>query len=577
MRACSGKDVRRTIVARLGDEAADAIDEFLALALAHEGAYPASLENFLDWFEKGASDVKRDMEEGGGKVRVMTVHGAKGLEAHIVIIPDTTQIPDQARRAGLLYTEDCVFYNVPGRIDVPPVAAAKDAAHAREMREYRRLLYVALTRARDWLVIAGYEMKRPTIHEQSWYPALEAAAKAMGATADANGVLALGDEPGTGPVETAAQIQRAPAPDFLARPAPKEPAATRILRPSDAAGEEEPALISPLVDQGKRFRRGLLIHALLAALPNTAPQARHSVAMAYLAREGAAADDAAAMAREALAVIDHPDFAPVFAPGSRAEVPVIADLSELGPGARVNGQIDRLAVTADTVLIADFKTNRPPPKTPEATPAVYRAQMALYRAALAKIYPGKPNFVRPDLDRRAPPDAPARCPAGRGTGRSRNVWWTSQRLESERYASTRFLDPRGARSYIRTQPSSEAAMPIKVTDTSFQKDVLEAGKPVVVDFWAEWCGPCRMIAPALEELSTELGAKVTVAKINIDENPQVPMKYGVRGIPTLMIFHNGQVAATKVGALPKTKIKEWIEASIPSSDQPLSANTLPAR
>jgi thioredoxin 1 len=105
-------------------------------------------------------------------------------------------------------------------------------------------------------------------------------------------------------------------------------------------------------------------------------------------------------------------------------------------------------------------------------------------------------------------------------------------------------------------------MPIKVTDASFQKDVIEAGKPVVVDFWAEWCQPCRMIAPALEELSTELGEKLTIAKINIDENPQVPMKYGVRGIPTLMIFHHGQVAATKVGALPKTKIKEWIEASI---------------
>jgi thioredoxin 1 len=109
---------------------------------------------------------------------------------------------------------------------------------------------------------------------------------------------------------------------------------------------------------------------------------------------------------------------------------------------------------------------------------------------------------------------------------------------------------------------AKAGKPIKVTDASFQKDVLEAGKPVVVDFWAEWCGPCRMIAPALEELSTELGEKLTIAKINIDENPQVPMKYGVRGIPTLMLFNNGQVAATKVGALPKTKIKEWIEASI---------------
>jgi thioredoxin 1 len=111
--------------------------------------------------------------------------------------------------------------------------------------------------------------------------------------------------------------------------------------------------------------------------------------------------------------------------------------------------------------------------------------------------------------------------------------------------------------------------PLKISDSSFETDVLKSTKPVVVDFWAEWCGPCRMIAPALEELAAEFKDKVTVAKLNIDESPQTPSKYGVRGVPTLMIFHNGQVAATVVGALPKSKIKEWIESSI-ADTQPAS-------
>lgn len=101
-----------------------------------------------------------------------------------------------------------------------------------------------------------------------------------------------------------------------------------------------------------------------------------------------------------------------------------------------------------------------------------------------------------------------------------------------------------------------------VTDSTFEAEVLKAAGPVLVDFWAEWCGPCRQIAPALEELAAEMGEKLTVAKINIDENPGTPGKYGVRGIPTLMIFKGGQVAATKIGALPKSKLYEWVQTSL---------------
>src|SRR5678816_4066715 len=113
----------------------------------------------------------------------------------------------------------------------------------------------------------------------------------------------------------------------------------------------------------------------------------------------------------------------------------------------------------------------------------------------------------------------------------------------------------------------------KVSDASFESDVLKSAEPVVVDFWAEWCGPCRMIAPALEEIAGELGDKVTIAKLNIDENPDTPGRYGVRGIPTMLLFKGGQPVAQKVGAAPRSQIQQWLESNLQAPAQPSAGQT----
>ena len=390
---------RKRLTARLGSEALDAIDEFLALALAHEGTHAPSLQSFLDWFARGADEVKRDMDEGGAAVRVMTVHGAKGLEADIVFVPDTAQAPNMETSAGLLYTDDMVFFGVPKILETAPLTDAKQAAHARELREYRRLLYVALTRARDWLIVCGFETQKG-VHADSWYPLTAEAARMPGKgreekSEDGRTILAWGENFSAAAPATAAAAKKPEAekdhPAFLSAPAPIEPVRPRILRPSEAVSGDlgsAPPVLSPLTDsKTERFARGLHLHALLAALPNIAHSEREATALRYASRRNLTPVEGAMLAKEAMAVLDHPEFGVLFGKDSGAEIAVVADLPELGPGIRVSGQIDRLAVTSDTVWIADFKTNRPPPQTEEATPALYRAQMALYRAALAKLYP----------------------------------------------------------------------------------------------------------------------------------------------------------------------------------------------
>jgi len=390
---------RERILSRFGAEADDAIGEFLSLAQRYEDSHPPSLEGFLDWFSRGAAEVKRDMEQGGGTVRVMTVHGAKGLEANIVIVPDTAQVPDHERRAGILYTNDCLYFGVPKAFETAPVAEAKAQAQLAEMREYRRLLYVALTRARDWLILCGYETKRG-VHQNAWYPYLQAAAARIGkeeTNEEGESVIVLGAKM---PAKSLPKKQdttisgSAPLPAFLSAPPCADEIQRQIVRPSDAFGNtpdgSEPVALSPLTDSsGHRFRRGLLIHALLAMLPNIQPAKRAQAGRHYLSSRGVQDEDATKLMDEVNGVLDDPKFASLFDEHSRGEIAITAALPELGNGVHVNGQIDRLALNDKEIMIADFKTNRPAPESVEKIPAIYRAQMALYRAALSKIYPGK--------------------------------------------------------------------------------------------------------------------------------------------------------------------------------------------
>jgi len=386
--ALSTFGMRSRLLARLTAEAADAIDEFLSLALNYEALNTPSLEGFLHWIARGDAEIKRDMERGRDEVRVMTVHGAKGLEADIVILPDTTSLPDSpGKRGDLLYTDDGVVFPLAGSHAPDAVKRAKADAEIEALKEHRRLLYVALTRAKDRLYVCGFESKKG-VREGSWYEHIERAAMSLGVP------VVRGDETvhllGEADVERAGAVAPAPTPKFdlpgwATKALPAERETPRLIRPSDAAGMDEPAMLSPL-GATKRFARGLLVHALLARLPEIEPALRRDIALKFLtARAGA--QQAREIADETLRVLNDPAFAAAFAPGSRAELAIVADLPELGEGARISGRIDRLAVTDTEVLAVDFKTNRPPPARPQDVSTLYLTQMALYRAALAKVFP----------------------------------------------------------------------------------------------------------------------------------------------------------------------------------------------
>jgi ATP-dependent helicase/nuclease subunit A len=388
---------RERMLSRLGMEAADALDEFLARALAYEEMEPPSLVGFLSSLRRAGTEVKRDLEVESDAVRVMTVHGAKGLEAPLVILADTTSMPDGKHDAKLLRVpeSDILVWGLNKTLDSARLRAARDAAAELRAAEYRRLLYVALTRAADALIVCGHE-GRNQLNEGCWYRLVQDALEDE---------LVEGPAPGfEGSVrrwrpEEHKAAAKPPAPQ--AEPDDVPPWLNKQAPPASRA----PARIAPSqpipTTSGRRHTqsrsRPCSIRASAAisctACCNDCRRSRQASAkrrpcgFSRAPRAMPPRQELEKLADQAIRVIEHPELRELFGPESRAEIDILGHLPDAG-GREISGRIDRLAVTGDCVWIADFKTGKPPAQG-EEPPAAYLRQLALYRDLLARIYPGR--------------------------------------------------------------------------------------------------------------------------------------------------------------------------------------------
>ncbi len=402
---------RAKLVARLGQEANDPIDEFLNQAMNYDREHVPSLEGFLGWLSASETQIKRDMDTSHDKVRVMTVHGSKGLEANIVILPDTCSAPDGRMSDKVLWADNNAHNNAlplwPGIRDneTESCEILRDQVKEAGLEEYRRLLYVAMTRARDQLYVTGWERRNPpkdTEHgrdEGSWYELIRPALEDMNGVERQDDILRVStpqqDPPGTGD-EASIQILPLPLsdqPDWLRAPPPLEPEPSLPLTPSRSLNDniaDEPPVSSPFEgDNTDRFRRGSMIHRLLQTLPDLPPSARDNATRSWLDTTASdlSPEIRAEIASETLNIVQHADFSDIFGPESLAEV-AIAGTIETAEGPRtIAGQVDRLCIGESTITIVDYKTNRPPPESEKDVPEIYLSQMALYKSALKHIYP----------------------------------------------------------------------------------------------------------------------------------------------------------------------------------------------
>ncbi|WP_373505229.1 double-strand break repair helicase AddA [Aestuariivirga sp.] len=366
---------RLRFVSRLGSEANDAIDALLDRALDYEEASGTSLAGFANWFAAGEIEIKRNMEQGADEVRVMTVHGAKGLEAPIVILPDTAAAPTQSRSSPLLMLDGGDVHARVPLWPVPKLGASKAVKALKalqkdvEAAEYQRLLYVAMTRARDELYVCGYEGKnKPS--DNCWYETIKAALTPKMESLGEDIGWRLGVPPVVASEAAASQVvAKQSVPDWIARDV-----------------EPSPALAVPLMPvRPARFgqvARGILIHRILQQLPELGDAERATHIAAVVKHAGFAP----ALSDELIALIGNPMFVELLSGEGSSEVPLITQGAAGRPERR---RIDRLVRTASGILIADYKTDRSVPATPEACNPEYLSQMATYRNALRLIHPGE--------------------------------------------------------------------------------------------------------------------------------------------------------------------------------------------
>ncbi|RKF13390.1 double-strand break repair helicase AddA [Roseovarius spongiae] len=383
-------DGRRRLLGRLGVEAEDGIDALLAQALAYERKAVDSLTGFLVWLETDEVEIKRQLDAADDRIRVMTVHGAKGLESPVVILPDTAE--RKPPKGGQFVTGgEAPLWRMPAPSAPAPVRDALDlAAEAREA-ERDRLLYVAMTRAETWLIVAC--PKAPGKKGRSWYEKIAAAMERLGAAREhGDGIKRMEQGDWGGTVTDSATVAPAAARSLPAHFAtiPAAPERADTLSPSTDLGGAKalPGDAGPEEDAAKRW--GRQVHLLLEVLPGH-PAADWPAEAARLFSAGPDAADAstqAALLAEAAGVLTAHGDGPLFAHGALTEAPVTATLPELG-GARIHGAIDRLIVAPDHVLIVDFKSNRTIPDGPDACPSGILRQMGAYAAALAQIYPDR--------------------------------------------------------------------------------------------------------------------------------------------------------------------------------------------